>query len=163
SGDLRLRFDEQTGQFYFGYFGHRFPLSPASVVRVLRHGGAALKNVASSFPEVHPDEADAVDLHQTRADMLRELAPTEDGRAGILLRELAETEGGRAGIALALASVDPDIDGGVGRLHRLLERQNYKLTWWRNAAEEINWRRFFEVSDVAGVRVELDDVFDATH
>ncbi len=148
SGDLRLRFDEQSGQFYFGYFGHRFPLSPASVVRVLRHGGAALKNVASSFPEVHPDEADAVDLHQTRADMLRELAQTEDGRSGI---------------ALALASVDPDINGGVGRLHRLLERQNYKLTWWRNAAEEINWRRFFEVSDLAGVRVELDDVFDATH
>jgi (1->4)-alpha-D-glucan 1-alpha-D-glucosylmutase len=37
------------------------------------------------------------------------------------------------------------------------------LTWWRNAAEEINRRRFFEVSDLAGVRVEQDDVFDATH
>jgi len=148
SGDLRLQFDAESGHFYFRYFSHRFPLSPASTIRVLRHGGAALKVVASDFPEVHPDEPDAFDLHATRAGMLRDLAATDEGREGI---------------ALALASVDPDIAGGVGRLHRLLERQNYKLTWWRNAAEEINWRRFFEVSDLAGVRVELDDVFDATH
>ena len=148
SGDLRLQFDAETGQFYFAYFTHRFPLSPASTIRVLRHGGAALKSAASDYPEVHPDESNAFDLHEARASMLRDLAATDEGKEGI---------------ALALASVDPDIAGGVGRLHRLLERQNYKLTWWRNAAEEINWRRFFEVSDLAGVRVELDDVFDATH
>ncbi|GGI20962.1 malto-oligosyltrehalose synthase [Oxalicibacterium faecigallinarum] len=148
SGDLRLQFDQETGLFHFAYYAHRFPLSPASTIRVLRHGGAALKCVASDFPEVHPEEVDAFDLHSTRAGMLRELAATEEGREGI---------------AQALASVDPDLAGGLKRLHRLLERQNYKLTWWRNAAEEINWRRFFEVSDLAGVRVELDDVFDATH
>src|SRR5690606_22941458 len=44
-----------------------------------------------------------------------------------------------------------------------LEVQHYRLTWWRNAAEEINWRRFFEVSDLAGVRVGVNDVFEATH
>lgn len=48
-------------------------------------------------------------------------------------------------------------------LHELLESQHYRLTWWRNAADEINWRRFFEVSELAGVRVELDEVFEATH
>src|SRR5690606_19554231 len=148
SGDLQLRFDEQNGQFYFAYFEHRFPLSPASLIRVVRHGGHALKHVASSFPEVLPDTSEAFELHRQRADMLRELAQTEEGRIGI---------------QQALAAVDPRLNGGVGRLHRLLERQNYKLTWWRNAAEEINWRRFFEVSDLAGVRVELEDVFDATH
>ncbi|MGI4936548.1 MAG: malto-oligosyltrehalose synthase, partial [Janthinobacterium lividum] len=52
---------------------------------------------------------------------------------------------------------------GVQAMHELLERQHYRLTWWRNAAEEINWRRFFEVSDLAGVRVEQEDVFDAVH
>ncbi|WP_293779707.1 malto-oligosyltrehalose synthase [uncultured Oxalicibacterium sp.] len=148
SGDLSLQFDADSGLFYFGYFTHRFPLSPDSTIRVLRHGGAALKSTASDYAEVHPENDNAFDLHAQRAVMLRELAQTEEGREGI---------------AQALASVDSDIPGGVGRLHRLLERQNYKLTWWRNAAEEINWRRFFEVSDLAGVRVELDDVFDATH
>ena len=48
-------------------------------------------------------------------------------------------------------------------MHTLLQAQHYQLSWWRNAAEQINWRRFFEVSELAGVRVEQDDVFDATH
>lgn len=52
---------------------------------------------------------------------------------------------------------------GAAAMHELLERQHYRLTWWRNAAEEINWRRFFEVSDLAGVRVEDEEVFDAVH
>ncbi len=49
------------------------------------------------------------------------------------------------------------------RLQALLGRQHYRLSWWRNAAEEINWRRFFEVAELAGVRVEVDEVFEATH
>ncbi|MFD2273949.1 hypothetical protein ACFS07_31180 [Undibacterium arcticum] len=45
----------------------------------------------------------------------------------------------------------------------MLQRQHYRLTCWRNAAEEINWRRFFEVSDLAGLRVEQPEVFEASH
>ena len=52
---------------------------------------------------------------------------------------------------------------GRARLHELLERQHYRLAWWRCAAEEINWRRFFEISDLAGMRVEQPDVRDAVH
>ena len=148
SGDLRLQFDAETGSLYFGYFSHRFPLAPWTYDRVLRHGGPALRTAASDFPQIDPLDPAACDLHDERARMLRDIAATEEGRDAI---------------AQALASVAPDDAGGLGRLHRLLERQNYKLTWWRNAAEEINWRRFFEVSDLAGIRVELDDVFDATH
>ena len=48
-------------------------------------------------------------------------------------------------------------------LHRLLERQHYRLAWWRAAADEINWRRFFDITSLAGLRVELPEVFDATH
>jgi len=148
SGDLRLQFDNETGSLYFGYFSHRFPLAPWTYDRVLRHGGPALRAAASDFPEIDPQQEDAHFKHDERAELLLEIASTDEGREAI---------------EQALASVSPDTPGGLGRLHRLLERQNYKLTWWRNAAEEINWRRFFEVSDLAGVRVELDDVFDATH
>ncbi len=52
---------------------------------------------------------------------------------------------------------------GQLRMHELLERQHYRLTWWRCAADSINWRRFFEVSELIGVRVERPEVFDAVH
>ncbi|WP_420224727.1 malto-oligosyltrehalose synthase [Pigmentiphaga litoralis] len=52
---------------------------------------------------------------------------------------------------------------GRQRLHDLLERQHYRLAWWRTAAEEINWRRFFEISDLAGMRAERDAVRDDIH
>ncbi|HSU78628.1 MAG TPA: malto-oligosyltrehalose synthase, partial [Burkholderiales bacterium] len=48
-------------------------------------------------------------------------------------------------------------------LHRLLEQQHYRLAYWRVASDEINYRRFFEITDLAGVRVEDRTVFEATH
>ncbi|MBP6019267.1 MAG: malto-oligosyltrehalose synthase [Burkholderiaceae bacterium] len=52
---------------------------------------------------------------------------------------------------------------GRQHLHQLLERQHYRLAWWRCAADMINWRRFFQINDLIGVRVEYQPVFDAVH
>ncbi len=52
---------------------------------------------------------------------------------------------------------------GRARLHELLERQHYRLAWWRTAGDEINWRRFFDITELAGVRVERPEVFDLVH
>jgi len=60
-------------------------------------------------------------------------------------------------------SHDPADAAGRERLHQLLERQHYRLAWWRTAADQINWRRFFEIATLVGVRVEQADVFDAVH
>ncbi|HET7844025.1 MAG TPA: malto-oligosyltrehalose synthase [Xanthomonadales bacterium] len=49
------------------------------------------------------------------------------------------------------------------RVHALLESQSYRLAWWRAANDEINWRRFFDVSELVGLRAELPAVFDACH
>jgi (1->4)-alpha-D-glucan 1-alpha-D-glucosylmutase len=49
------------------------------------------------------------------------------------------------------------------RLHSILEEQAYRLAYWRRAADEINYRRFFDISDLVGVRVELEEVFLARH
>ncbi len=57
----------------------------------------------------------------------------------------------------------PDDAEGRKRLQELLDRQHYRLAWWRSAARCINWRRFFEISDLIGVRVEKENVFDAVH
>jgi (1->4)-alpha-D-glucan 1-alpha-D-glucosylmutase len=52
---------------------------------------------------------------------------------------------------------------GRERLHQLLEAQHYRLAWWRSASDLINWRRFFEINDLAAIRVEDDEVFEAVH
>jgi (1->4)-alpha-D-glucan 1-alpha-D-glucosylmutase len=62
-----------------------------------------------------------------------------------------------------LADFHPRSASGRERLSALLARQHYRLAWWRVANDEINWRRFFDINDLIGVRVEQDDVFAATH
>jgi (1->4)-alpha-D-glucan 1-alpha-D-glucosylmutase len=52
---------------------------------------------------------------------------------------------------------------GPDALHRLLERQHFRLAWWRTANDEINWRRFFDIPDLIALRQDSDDVFEATH
>jgi len=54
-------------------------------------------------------------------------------------------------------------DANPARLHELLERQHYRLAWWRTASDEINWRRFFDIAGLGGMRVERAEVFDAIH
>jgi (1->4)-alpha-D-glucan 1-alpha-D-glucosylmutase len=48
-------------------------------------------------------------------------------------------------------------------LHALLERQHYRLAWWRTAGDAINWRRFFDITELAGLRIEDPEVFEAVH
>jgi (1->4)-alpha-D-glucan 1-alpha-D-glucosylmutase len=62
-----------------------------------------------------------------------------------------------------LAGFDPSHGEGRARLHALLERQNFRLAWWRSAGDEINWRRFFDIIELAGVRIETDEAFELIH
>ncbi|MFB7509183.1 malto-oligosyltrehalose synthase, partial [Streptomyces broussonetiae] len=48
-------------------------------------------------------------------------------------------------------------------LAEVLDAQWYRLAWWRLARTELNYRRFFSISELIGVRVEDPEVFDATH
>jgi (1->4)-alpha-D-glucan 1-alpha-D-glucosylmutase len=149
-GEIALRFDAGEGSFSFWYYEHRFPVSPLLYGRILAAGPvpAALAPELSALKRVHRDAARA------RADELK--------------RRLAE------------AAQDPDIAafietavkawiGAPGRpasfrpLHRLLDQQAYRLAYWRVAAEEINYRRFFNINDLAGLRIELPELFDETH
>ncbi|MFI1678345.1 malto-oligosyltrehalose synthase [Streptomyces sp. NPDC020607] len=83
--------------------------------------------------------------------------------------------GGRLGEELGQLRVDGDVlryhehafplrEGTAALpLPQLLDAQWYRLSWWRLARTELNYRRFFTISDLIGVRVEDPDVFDATH
>jgi (1->4)-alpha-D-glucan 1-alpha-D-glucosylmutase len=152
SGDLTLRFDAAAGQFHAQYFEHRFPIAPQHYTHILRAAGEpALEDLAQHFGRIG--------LQQRNRPAAR-----EDAARGH--RALAEFAGHASGAALiegAVAAFDPREEAGRDRLHRLLERQHYRLAWWRAAADEINWRRFFDITSLAGLRVELPEVFDATH
>jgi (1->4)-alpha-D-glucan 1-alpha-D-glucosylmutase len=151
AGEIGLRYDEAEGKIFSAYYNQRFPLAPVSYAQVLRAAGdARLGMVAAAFDKV--GDAEPQPRRQALADA-----------ACRLLREQGRGGEGRAAIEAVLACHSATTEGGREALHQLLEQQYYRLAWWRNAAEEINWRRFFEVSDLAGVCVERDDVFDATH
>ena len=65
--------------------------------------------------------------------------------------------------ALAAINGRPGDPRSFDKLDELLNAQSYRLAFWRVAAEEINYRRFFDVNDLAAIRMELPEVFDATH
>jgi (1->4)-alpha-D-glucan 1-alpha-D-glucosylmutase len=68
--------------------------------------------------------------------------------------------------ARRVQDVDPDRLAAAfdpARLHQLLERQHYRLAWWRAAGDAINWRRFFDITELAGLRIEDSAVFEAVH
>jgi (1->4)-alpha-D-glucan 1-alpha-D-glucosylmutase len=62
-----------------------------------------------------------------------------------------------------LDDFDPATEAGRQRLHELLERQYFRLAWWRIANDAINWRRFFDINELAALRIEDEAVFEATH
>jgi (1->4)-alpha-D-glucan 1-alpha-D-glucosylmutase len=146
-GDLVLAFDPADGRFFAAAYGvHRFPIDPRDYPLVLRHGGGALPGLAGGF----------TDAPGGREAARRRAAA---GRAA-LLRAHRESPGD---FGPALAAFDAREETGRARLHALLERQHFRLAWWRAAADEINWRRFFDINGLAGVRVEVPAVFEATH
>jgi (1->4)-alpha-D-glucan 1-alpha-D-glucosylmutase len=154
AGHLRLQFDPDSGKIFACYYGNRFPLAPASYADVLRAAGcASLQPALAAFEAC--EQIGCGEPGSARQACVE--------AAFMLLRDIAATPQGAADIETALAAFSADTPPGRTALHHLLERQHYRLTWWRNAAEEMNWRRFFEVSDLAGVRVEQDEVFEATH
>ena len=150
AGDIRLCFDADRGRLYIACPGHRFPLAPPDYAEVLRAADSPLLSAAAAAFERGRGPASAA---------ARQQAALGHG----LLHALQRQPQGAQAIEAALAAFAPDAAPGFEALHALLERQHYRLAWWRCAADAMNWRRFFEVTDLAGVRVEQDDVFEATH
>ena len=144
AGELILRFDETDGRLFVGYHGHRFPINPRDYASVLLTSGGALEVPARLFG----------DIAGGRGEMRRR---AEAAREELLLPQY------RQSLAECLRAYEPAAAEGQDRLHRLMERQAWRLSWWRAATDEINWRRFFDVNGLAGVRVEVPEVFEDTH
>ncbi|QXI36802.1 malto-oligosyltrehalose synthase [Pseudomonas xantholysinigenes] len=145
SGEIPLTFDGRHGVFEVAHHDHRFPICPLDYGRILGQAeNPRLQALAQHFGALH--EA---------ADPLADALP--------LHRELARLVAGGAQLDAALAAFDSREPAGFKRLHLLLERQTYRLASWRTAADDINWRRFFDINELGGLRVERAAVFEATH
>jgi len=153
-GEIDLRYDNGEGSFSAWYFEHRLPIAPERYREVLRTivrqagaedtpAGRAMLEVAARYRGLrHPNRSEAPALKTE----LRAI----DGSADIIARGLAAYRAGE-GPAQTLA------------LHHLLERQHYKLGHWRLASSDINYRRFFDINTLAGLRVEDAGTFEASH
>ena len=154
-GEIELRYDADEGSFSAWYFEHRLPIAPERYREILRsvvkeagaENGAAGKRIlelASRYRGLrHPNRKEA----PTFKAELKSIA----GGADIIARGI---DAYRAG---------PDRAAQILALHHLLERQHYRLGHWRLASSDINYRRFFDVNTLAGLRVEDAGTFDAIH
>jgi (1->4)-alpha-D-glucan 1-alpha-D-glucosylmutase len=150
-GEIALRFDRDEGSFSAWYFDHRFPISPRSYPVILDAGGELLAEMAREFAVIA--NLPATSARERAAELKRGLADlSRDAAAAGAIEEALQRFAGRPG--------DPD---SFAQLHRLLEAQSYRIADWRVAAEEINYRRFFNINDLAGLRMELPELFEATH
>ena len=175
-GELQLAFED--GRFHVCYFENRFPASPRSTAGVLRE---ALGQLDPAPPEPAAAAERAPDLlelesiiaaleHLPMRDRTEPACVAERSRERIVSRRrlaalVAESPRVRRAIdtAVTLYNGTPAEPHSFDRLEALLEDQPYRLAFWRVAAEEINYRRFFDINDLAGVRAERPEVFQQTH
>ncbi len=165
-GELKLARDD-SGGFSIWHFEHRFPISPLSYPILLDRILILVADQAG--PEYH--ELLAI---SSRLRALSEM-PAGAGRDGVveaceaLKRRLARVFAASPGVAEAVERAIGLVNGARGipesfdTLHRILEMQSFRLANWRVAASDINYRRFFDINTLVGMRVEEPAVFERTH
>lgn len=153
SGEIALKYDAATGSFAAWYFEHKLPINPQRYSEIVR----ALVTAAQAESESAGQELAAL------AHAYRNPATPSYRDAAALKQRLMGIAGAAAVIERGLAAYNGGNETSRTSLHRLLERQNYRLAYWRVAFASINYRRFFDINDLAGLRVEQPTVFRGIH
>ena len=154
-GELRVA--RAGGSFVVRYHEHELPLSPKTVDEIVsraarRAGSAELAEVAEglgSLPLARLTDREAVNERHANKEMLAT-------RIVELTHDHPET-------AEALDSEVDAVNRDPDRLDELLRRQNFRLAFWRTASEELDYRRFFNIETLVGLRAEDEHVFEKTH
>jgi len=170
SQELKLLLVE--GGFAIQYFEREFPVDPGSWGIVL---GRVRDRLRERLGHDDPDAAAVARLIEAidRVPERHETAPDEPNPRAAPCREIHSSFGrlmaARPAARAAVEDRVAEMNGVRGRpesfdeLDDLLRRQAYRLAHWRLASESINYRRFFDIGGLVGVRVEEPRVFDATH
>ncbi|HUX31455.1 MAG TPA: malto-oligosyltrehalose synthase [Thiobacillus sp.] len=173
SGELRLVFDLEEGAFSVFYYEHRFPVDPREYPRILSHDLARLQSRLGTEDAALLEFQSLVTAfgHLPGRDSLDADSVAERTRDKEMhKRHLASLYVGNADIAQFVDENVTAFNGaaapgaeGFDLMHELLQAQAYRLAFWRVASDEINYRRFFDINDLAALRMDNPEVFEATH
>ncbi len=171
-GELKLGFDAAQGTLAVRYYGHLLPLDPRTYPEVLNHDIARLEQALGREETNLLEYCGLITAFRNLPEREEQLAEKLEERRRdkeIHKRRLAELCARCAPVArfidenVALFNGTPDEPASFDLLHGLLEHQAYRPTNWRVAADEINYRRFFDINDLAGLRMEQAEAFALTH
>ncbi len=170
NGELRLVYEAQ--RFSIHYYSRRFPLAPITWHRIL---GPAIEGHLPELPREDPARMELESI----VTALAHLPPRSEQDAEKIGQARREQEVARRRLAAlvqesgevrqAIDATIRDFNGRRGeprsfdQLESLLAEQTYRLSYWRVASDEINYRRFFDINELAALRVEDPEVFAAVH
>ncbi len=171
AGELQTVFVPEAGEFWVHYYDHRFPVDPrdyASIFEALpipvaqndeqRDAQAVVQSLLHGFATL-PARDDTGEA--ARAARERD-GPVHKRALARQVRKQSWLEGWIAG-CLKILNGTAGQPGSFDALDALIRRQAWRPAYWRVAGDDINYRRFFDVNTLAGLRMERDEVFDATH
>ncbi len=155
AGEFRLQRD--GGGFTVHYYEHILPVAPRSLDDLLataarRCRSMELESLATFFGRLPPS-------YLTDRASVRERHRDKEVLRASLARLLREEPGVANAVDAEVAAMNADPD----RLDNLLERQNYRLAFWRTAGRELDYRRFFDIHTLAALNMEDEAVFLDTH
>ncbi|WP_018138837.1 MULTISPECIES: malto-oligosyltrehalose synthase [unclassified Thioalkalivibrio] len=155
AGEIRLQYGD--GLFELACHEHRFPLDPSSLNDLLHRAYRAtgiellgfLAESCARLPQPWLTARDAASRRHRDQDVIRQL--------------LDNTTRQDPAAAAAIEAEVEQINTRPDALDALIEKQNYRLAWWRTAGRDLGYRRFFDINDLAGLRQEQEEVFEAVH
>jgi (1->4)-alpha-D-glucan 1-alpha-D-glucosylmutase len=172
SGELKLVFRKENGDFYIAYKEHRFPIGPREYPRILRR---SIESLLLKLGEQNPDLLELQSLITAfghlpgRQELSSERLAERNRDKEINKRRLAALCARAPQIAVGIEEAVDAMNGNPAdpesfeSLHELIKAQTFRLANWRVASDDINYRRFFDTNDLAGICTENEAVFQATH
>ncbi|MBV9762139.1 MAG: malto-oligosyltrehalose synthase [Acidobacteriaceae bacterium] len=154
-GEIKIK--RQGGEFFVKYFDNELPAAPRSLPLLLAE--AASRSGSDYLAFLVDALAELPAATSTNAAKLVARHRDKEVVRGLLERLFHEVPfiGETVDAVLEEANQDPE------KLDAFLERQNYRLAFWKTAQEDLGYRRFFDVNTLVGLRVEDPRVFSETH
>ncbi|WP_102127516.1 malto-oligosyltrehalose synthase [Deinococcus planocerae] len=160
-GELKL--ERGGGRFFLRYWERRLPISPRSLAALLAQVAGRL-SPGDDHAELASIARAAASLPRSTSSELTDadrLARAEE--VDVIARRLATLTEASKTVREALDGVLETANADPALLDSLIQEQNYRLASWRVAAEQINYRRFFDINDLAALRMEDPRVFTWAH
>ncbi len=152
-----LKLVRDGGAFVLRYHDHVLPAAPRSLDGLLsaacdRANSDELAFLAGAFGRLPwPTQTDSLSVRRRHRDK------------AVLRDQLARLCRDRSEVADAIENVLIEWNRSPQLMDAFLQRQNYRISFWRNAERELGYRRFFDINTLIGLRVENEQVFEDTH